>query len=165
MARTKQTAHKKSARRRPPPPPRSASASRSPATPGPSSTPGTSTSPRKSPRKSAAPRGPVASRQKKRRVRSATVALREIRHFQKSSGLLIPKAPFIRTVREISSTLAPDITRWTIEALMAIQEAAEDFLVHLFEDAVLCAIHAKRVTIMRKDFELARRLGGKGQPW
>ncbi|KAG6786851.1 hypothetical protein POTOM_008468 [Populus tomentosa] len=43
--------------------------------------------------------------------------------------------------------------------------AAEDFLVHLFEDGMLCAIHAKHVTLMKKDFELARRLGGKGQPW
>ncbi|KAI3439177.1 Histone domain-containing protein [Psidium guajava] len=129
-------------------------------------TPGTSTSPRRSPKKRVAQRTPIASGQKKkRRSRPGTVALREIRHFQKTWKLLIPAAPFIRTVREISSTLAPDITRWTAEALVAIQEAAEDFLVHLFEDAMLCTIHAKRVTLMRKDFELARRLGGKGQPW
>ncbi|XP_048141099.1 histone H3-like centromeric protein HTR12 [Rhodamnia argentea] len=162
MARIKHAAPKKSARRPPPP----GSASRSPASPGPSSTPGTSTSPRRSPKKRAAPRTPIASGQKKkRRFRSGTVALREIRHFQKTWTLLIPAAPFIRTVREISGTLAPNITRWTAEALVALQEAAEDFLVHLFEDATLCTIHAKRVTLMRKDFELARRLGGKGQPW
>ncbi|KAL3741383.1 hypothetical protein ACJRO7_016940 [Eucalyptus globulus] len=142
----------------------SASASRSPASPGPTSTPGTSTSPGRSP-SSSHRRNPAASGQKKRRFRPGTVALREIRQFQKSWRLLIPRAPFIRTVKEISNALAPDITRWTVEALYAIQEAAEDFLVHLFEDAMLCAIHAKRVTLMRKDFELARRLGGKGQPW
>uniref|UniRef100_A0A0V0HBQ2 Putative ovule protein n=1 Tax=Solanum chacoense TaxID=4108 RepID=A0A0V0HBQ2_SOLCH len=60
---------------------------------------------------------------------------------------------------------APEVTRWQAEALIAIQEAAEDFLVCLFEDAMLCAIHAKRVTLMKKDFDLARRLGGEGQPW
>ncbi|KAL3741384.1 hypothetical protein ACJRO7_016940 [Eucalyptus globulus] len=162
MARIKHTAHKSTGRR--PRLPGSASASRSPASPGPTSTPGTSTSPGRSP-SSSHRRNPAASGQKKRRFRPGTVALREIRQFQKSWRLLIPRAPFIRTVKEISNALAPDITRWTVEALYAIQEAAEDFLVHLFEDAMLCAIHAKRVTLMRKDFELARRLGGKGQPW
>ncbi|KAL7233059.1 hypothetical protein ACSBR1_016826 [Camellia fascicularis] len=73
--------------------------------------------------------------------------------------------PGTRSVREISNFFAPQIIRWTAEALVAIQEAAEDYLVHLFEDAMLCAIHAKRVTLMKKDWELARRLGGKGQPW
>ncbi|KAH7519498.1 histone H3-like centromeric protein CENH3 [Ziziphus jujuba] len=102
---------------------------------------------------------------KKRRSRPGTVALREIRYFQKSFKMLLPHAPFFRTVREISYQLSPQVTRWTPEALMALQEAAEDFLVHLFEDSMLCAIHAKRVTLMRKDFELARRLGGKGRPW
>ncbi|PON67256.1 histone H3/CENP-A [Parasponia andersonii] len=102
---------------------------------------------------------------KKRRYRPGTVALREIRHYQKTWKLLIPAAPFIRSVKEISNQLAPDIGRWQAEALVALQEAAEDFLVHLFEDSMLCAIHAKRVTLMKKDFELARRLGGKGRPW
>ncbi|KAF8037110.1 hypothetical protein BT93_B0125 [Corymbia citriodora subsp. variegata] len=133
MARIKHTAHKTSSRR--PPPPGSASASRSPASTGPSSTPGTSTNPRRSPRKgprtSASPRVPEASGQKKRRFRSGTVALREIRQFQKSWKLLIPKAPFIRTVREISNTLAPDITRWTVEALYAIQEQRIFWFIYL----------------------------------
>uniref|UniRef100_A0A803NVT6 Histone H3.2 n=1 Tax=Cannabis sativa TaxID=3483 RepID=A0A803NVT6_CANSA len=102
---------------------------------------------------------------KKRRYKPGTKALREIRQYQKTWTLLIPFAPFIRTVREISNQFAPEITRWQAEALVALQEAAEDFLVHLFEDSMLCAIHAKRVTLMKKDFELARRLGGKGRPW
>ncbi|GAB4844580.1 Histone H3 [Ancistrocladus abbreviatus] len=101
----------------------------------------------------------------KRRLRPGTKALREIRQFQKTWKLLIPFAPFVRTVKEISNLLAPGIVRWQAEALMALQEAAEDFIVHLFEDANLCAIHAKRVTIMKKDIELARRLGGKARPW
>ncbi|XP_031389787.1 histone H3-like centromeric protein HTR12 [Punica granatum] len=119
-------------------------------------------------KKGTAPRSPRAQtpgQKKKRRFKPGAVALREIRHFQKSVGFLIPGAPFIRLVREISYALAPSIGRWTPEALMAIQEAAEDFLVQLMEDAMLCAIHAKRVTLMKKDFELARRLGGKGQLW
>ncbi|XP_019198734.1 PREDICTED: histone H3-like centromeric protein HTR12 isoform X1 [Ipomoea nil] len=102
---------------------------------------------------------------KPHRFRPGTAALREIRHFQKTIKLLIPATRFIRLVKEISNFYAPEVSRWQAEALVALQEAAEDFLVHLFEDAVLCAIHAKRVTVMKKDFELARRLGGKGQPW
>ncbi|KAL0290805.1 UNVERIFIED_CONTAM: histone H3-like centromeric protein HTR12 [Sesamum calycinum] len=102
---------------------------------------------------------------KKRRNRPGTVALREIRKYQKSCNLLIPAAPFIRTVKEISSQYSPSITRWQAEALVALQEAAEDYIVQLFEEAMMCAIHAKRVTLMKKDFELARRIGGKGRPW
>nr|BAF49730.1 centromeric histone H3-like protein-1 [Eruca vesicaria subsp. sativa] len=100
------------------------------------------------------------------RYKPGTVALREIRHFQKTTKLLIPAATFIRLVRSITLDRAkPQVTRWTAEALVALQEAAEDYLVGLFSDSMLCAIHAKRVTLMRKDFELARRLGGKGRPW
>ncbi|KAM3282483.1 histone H3-like centromeric protein HTR12 [Capsicum chacoense] len=127
----------------------------------PSATPSTST--RKSSRKAVTTS--VQKPNQKKRYRPGTVALREIRHFQKTSDLVVPAAPFIRLVREISHFYAPGVTRWQAEALIAIQEAAEDFLVHLFEDAMLCAIHARRVTLMKKDFELARRLGGKGQPW
>ncbi|XP_076890859.1 histone H3-like centromeric protein CENH3 isoform X2 [Bidens hawaiensis] len=102
---------------------------------------------------------------KPHRFKPGTKALREIRRLQKGTELLIPAAPFIRTVREISNYMAPDVTRWQAEALQALQEAAEDYLIQLFEDSMLCAIHAKRVTLMKKDWELARRLGKKGQPW
>ncbi|CAA7046070.1 unnamed protein product [Microthlaspi erraticum] len=108
---------------------------------------------------------PQSSNKKPYRYRPGTVALREIRRFQKSTELLIPAAPFIRTVREVTQACAPPGIRWTAEALVALQEAAEDYLVGLFSDSMLCAIHAKRVTLLRKDFELARRLGGKGRPW
>ncbi|KAL8554145.1 hypothetical protein ACS0TY_002388 [Phlomoides rotata] len=101
----------------------------------------------------------------KRRSKSGVAALREIRKYQKSTQLLIPAAPFIRTVREITFTYAPIVQRWQAEALVALQEAAEDYLIRLFEDAMLCAIHAKRVTLMKKDFELARRIGGIGRIW
>nr|QPH37590.1 centromere-specific histone H3 [Erucastrum abyssinicum] len=109
--------------------------------------------------------GSAKKKKKSFRYKPGTVALREIRQFQKTTKLLIPAASFIREVRSITHTLAgPGITRWTAEALTALQEAAEDYLVGLFSDSMLCAIHAGRVTLMRKDFELARRLGGKGRP-
>jgi len=81
------------------------------------------------------------------------VALREIRKYQRSTELLIRKLPFARLVREITQTYTTTQEgdkRWQAEALMALQEACEHYLVHLFEDSNLCAIHAKRVTIMVK---------------
>ena len=65
-------------------------------------------------------------------------------------------------VREIALNFVPgsEMLRWQSQAIQALQEAAEAFLVHLFEDANLCAIHAKRVTIMQKDIQLARRIRG-----
>ncbi|KAH8919776.1 histone-fold-containing protein [Atractiella rhizophila] len=106
---------------------------------------------------------------KKRRYKAGTKALMEIRRYQKSTDLLMRKLPFARLVREI----AQDYTwtnddgetvglRWQSSAVQALQEASEAFLVHLFEDTNLCAIHAKRVTIMQRDLQLARRIRG---PW
>ncbi|WWD17514.1 hypothetical protein CI109_101955 [Kwoniella shandongensis] len=103
---------------------------------------------------------------KKKRFRPGTVALREIRQYQKSTDLLIAKLPFSRVVREVALSLTSveaGELRWQSSAIMALQEAAEAFLVHLFEDANLCAIHAKRVTIMQKDIQLARRIRGQWQ--
>ncbi|KAI9239786.1 MAG: histone H3-like protein [Podila humilis] len=94
------------------------------------------------------------------RYRPGTKALREIRRYQKSTDLLIAKAPFARFVSSVAGPGQVGL-RWQSEALMAIQEAAEAFLVHLFEDANLCAIHAKRVTIMQRDIQLARRIRGQ----
>ena len=88
------------------------------------------------------------------------MALKEIRRFQKTTDLLIRKMPFARLVREISNELSPEPLRYNAESLLALQEATEDFLVHLFDDCNLCAIHAKRVTIMPKDLQLARRIRG-----
>ncbi|EIM88115.1 histone-fold-containing protein [Stereum hirsutum FP-91666 SS1] len=105
---------------------------------------------------------------KKKRFRPGTVALREIRKYQKSTDLLLRRLPFSRVVREIALDMTTDLNqygdaglRWQSTAIMALQEAAEAYLVHLFEDANLCAIHAKRVTIMTRDIELARRLRGR----
>ena len=87
---------------------------------------------------------------KPHRFRPGTVALREIRKFQKSTELLIRKLPFQRLVREIAQEYKSDL-RFQSQAVLAIQEAAEAYMVGLFEDTNLCAIHAKRVTIMPKD--------------
>ncbi|KAK1751644.1 putative histone H3 protein [Echria macrotheca] len=99
---------------------------------------------------------------KKRRYRPGTVALREIRKYQSSTDLLMAKLPFSRLVREIALQYVPagEEMRWQSQAIQALQESAEAFLIHLFEDTNLCAIHAKRVTIMQKDIQLARRIRG-----
>ena len=97
------------------------------------------------------------SAKKKHRYRPGTAALREIRRYQKSTDLLIGKLPFQRLVREITQNLKHDL-RFQSSAILALQEASESYLVSLFEDTNLCAIHAKRVTIMPKDMQLARRL-------
>ena len=94
------------------------------------------------------------------RYRPGTVALREIRRYQKSTELLIRKLPFARLVREIAQDFKTDL-RFQREAIGALQEAGEAYLVGLFEDTNLCAIHAKRVTIMPKDIQLARRIRGE----
>jgi len=97
---------------------------------------------------------------KPHRYRPGTVALREIRRYQKSSELLIRKLPFSRFVREIAQNMFKNTYRMQANALLAMQEAAEAYLVRLFEDSNLCAIHAKRVTILPKDIQLARRIRG-----
>ncbi len=94
------------------------------------------------------------------RYRPGTVTLREIRKYQKSTELLIRKLPFQRLVREIAQGFQTDL-RFQSTAILALQEAAEAYLVGLFEDTNLCAIHAKRVTIMPKDMQLARRIRGE----
>lgn len=95
------------------------------------------------------------------RYRPGTVALREIRRYQKSTELLLRKLPFQRVVREIAQSFGQ--YRFQSTAILALQEAAEAYLVGLFSDVQLCAIHAKRVTIQPKDMALARRI--RGERW
>lgn len=121
---------------------------------------------------------------RRRRYRPGTLALKEIRRYQANTDLLMAKLPFARLVRifyprplshqsphlrilprqvrEVALQFQPtaEELRWQSQAILALQEAAEAFLVHLFEDTNLCAIHAKRVTIMQKDIQLARRIRG-----
>lgn len=87
-------------------------------------------------------------------------ALKEIRAYQKSTDLLIRRLPFARLVREIQQGLTRQSYRWQGSAILALQEATEAHLVGLFEDCNLCAVHGKRVTIMPKDMQLARRIRG-----
>lgn len=121
----------------------------------------------------------------KKRFRPGARALREIRLLQNSTKLLLRKLPFARVVREIQLEFTGKQFRWQAEALLALQEAVEAYLVQTFEDAYvklralstdygrltdgplcacrnLCAIHAKRVTLMVKDLQLARRIRGMG---
>lgn len=97
---------------------------------------------------------------------SGQKALQEIRAYQHqnptamSTGLLIRRLPFARLVREIQIGYTNFPYRWQGSAILALQEAAEAHLVGLFEDSNLCAIHGKRVTIMPKDMQLARRIRG-----
>ncbi|OWF51874.1 histone H3.3-like [Mizuhopecten yessoensis] len=98
---------------------------------------------------------------KPHRFRPGTVALREIRMYQKTTELLIRKLPFQRLVREISLKISKFNYKFKVAALASLQEACEAFLVGLFEDTNLCAIHAKRITIMPRDIKLARRIRGE----
>ena len=104
--------------------------------------------------------GPPTEELKPHRFRPGTVAVREIRKFQTSTTLLLRKLPFQRLVREVAQDFKTDL-RFQSQAILALQEASEAYLVGLFEDTNLCAIHAKRVTIMPRDIQLARRLRGE----
>ena len=95
--------------------------------------------------------------------------LRKIRHYQNSTDLLFRKMPFHRIAREVVQDLNQpgfrrhDVERFRSTSLLAMQESVEAFSVGLFEDANLCAIHARRVTIMPKDMQLALRIRGDNQ--
>ncbi|XP_061615976.1 histone H3-like centromeric protein A [Phyllopteryx taeniolatus] len=142
-------------RRHPPLPPTPPAASprgrRPPASPrpGPSAAPG---------------RGQPPPSPRRRRFRPGARALMEIRKYQKSTELLLRKASFARLVREVCQASGRGSYRWQVFALMALQEAVEAFLVLLFSDANLCAIHAKRVTLFPRDLQLARRIRGGQNP-
>ena len=92
--------------------------------------------------------------------RAGTAALHNIRHFQKGTSFLIQRLPFQRLVREIAQDFKTELQFQSV-AILCLQEAAEAYLVSLFEDTNLCAIHARRVTIMPKDIKLARRIWGE----
>jgi len=108
----------------------------------------------KAARKSAPATGGI---KKPHRYRPGTVSLREIRKYQKSTDLLIPKAPFALLFREIVQNNKSGY-RIQAAASLAAQEMAEAFMVRRLEDSNLCAIHAKRVTVMEKDLKLAKRI-------
>ena len=103
-------------------------------------------------------------RQKPHRYRPGTVALREIRRYQKSYDKLVPHTPFRRLCREIVQDFKAG-TRWSPAALDALQEGAEAFLVEIFQATNLCALHSKRVGIQPKDMRLAIELRGDRQKY
>ena len=102
----------------------------------------------------------TAKKKRPHRYRPGTKALREIRQYQKSTDLLLSKIPFQRLVREITEHICKKQYRYTKDAMLALQEAAEAHLIELFKDSNLLVIHAKRVTLMPKDIQLARRIRG-----
>lgn len=144
MTRTKQTAVKSSAVG----PVKLASASKAPRAYRPQSSPAV-----------AADAVAGVKQRKPHRFRAGTVALREIRRYQKSTDLLLKKLPFQRLVKEIFQDYGEFRLQKT--ACEALQEAAEQYLTGLFVDSNLCAIHGKRVTIMPKDVQLSRRIRGE----
>jgi len=107
----------------------------------------------------APPANPAAGVKRAHRFRPGTVALREIRKFQRSTELLIPNKPFQRLVKEVAQNYNTDL-RLQSTALFVLQEAAEDNIVGVMEDSVLCAVHGGRLTLMAKDMALARRING-----
>jgi histone H3 len=96
---------------------------------------------------------------KPRRNRPGTVALREIKKYQKKTDLVIRKLPFQRLVRDFAVDFMPE-SRFQPSALSALQECTEAFLVGLMEDTQLCTLHAKRITCMKRDMQLAKRIRG-----
>jgi histone H3 len=94
---------------------------------------------------------------KPHRWRPGTVALREIRKYQKSTELLLLRRAFQRVVREIAQDFKADL-RFQPEAILALQEATERYLVQMFEDANAAVIHCGRTTLMTKDIQLVRRI-------
>jgi histone H3/H4 len=124
-------------------------------------TPPRRTAGKKRPRGSAGGRTSEGER-KKRRFRPGTRVLQEIRRLQRTTETLVPRIHFSRVIRDVAmSIIGGQQLRWASEALEAVQTATEAYLIGLFEDANLCAIHAKRVTIMVKDIFLARRIRGE----
>jgi len=97
---------------------------------------------------------------RRHRYRPGTRALMEIRKYQRGFDLLLRKIPFQRLVREVTLDFNNSGLKWRSDALLAVQEAAEAYLVIFFEDANVCAIHAKRVTVMVKDMQLTKRIRG-----
>ena len=91
------------------------------------------------------------------RLHPGVKAMHEVMHYQNTTELLIQKVSFQRVVRELCETIHSDI-RFESQALLALQEAAESYLVGLFEDANLCTAHAKRIIVRPQDIQLSRRI-------
>lgn len=101
---------------------------------------------------------------RRKRARPGQVALKDIQRLRSTTNMLIPKVAFHRLVRDLTAPFTTDLPyKYQMAALLALQEACEAYLVYLFEDANLCCVHAKRVTIFPRDIHLARRL--RNEKW
>ena len=98
---------------------------------------------------------------KHQRYWPGTVAVHEIWQFQKSTDLLIYKLPFSCLVHEIALEVGRYDMSFQVPAILTLQKAAEVYLVGALEDANLCAIHMKHITIMPKDIQLAQHIHGE----
>ncbi|XP_059349238.1 histone H3-like centromeric protein A [Ammospiza nelsoni] len=117
--------------------------------------------PKPTPRRRGRSPAPPSPPRRARRRRPGQRALQEIRTYQRSTRLLLRPGPFARLVRELCLLFTRGVDyRWQSMALLALQEAVEAFVVRLLEDAYLCSLHARRVTLFPKDLQLARRLRG-----
>ena len=97
------------------------------------------------------------------RARPGIQALREIRRYQKSTELLLRKAPFQRLIRSVCADIREKLggaKQYRIQGLCvkALQEASEAYLVALLEESNMCTVHGKRVTLMPKDITFALRI-------
>lgn len=101
------------------------------------------------------------SSQKSKRFRPTDRWKNEVRKYQRSTDLLIRRLPFARLVKEITTSVNSKDFKWTVDAMQALQEATEAYIVGLMEDGVLCSIHARRVTLMVRDVQLAQRIRGR----
>ncbi|QUC19498.1 uncharacterized protein UV8b_03739 [Ustilaginoidea virens] len=101
-------------------------------------------------------------RQRRNQPRATTLSDTRYRR-EDDAKLLLLKLPFIRLVREIVTNCCRPRDKeftWQTQAIQALQEAAEAFMIHLFEDAQLCAIHAKQITRLHRGIRPARRIRG-----
>lgn len=98
---------------------------------------------------------------KSRRFRPGERWKQEVRKYQRNTDLLIRKLPFARLVKEITTEVNHHDFRWSANAMEALQQATEAYIVGLMEDGVLCSLHAKRVTLMVRDVQLAQRIRGR----
>ncbi|XP_066062162.1 histone H3-like centromeric protein A [Chamaea fasciata] len=120
--------------------------------------------PKLTPRRRGCPASPPPPRPWARRRRPGHGALQEIRRYQSSTCLLLRPGPFACLVQELCLLFTRGVDyHWQRMALLALQEAAEAFLVRLLEDGYLCSLHAHRVTLFPKDLQLARCLRGLEQ--
>lgn len=110
------------------------------------------------PQKIPSPAETMVMQHKKRRYRPGTVALREVRRYQKSTELLIPEAPLNRLVREITQNMGKEELRYQSTAILALQEASEAYMVGLFERADRYRVHAGRETVSEQDLKLAKEV-------